>query len=102
MLLQSRVGWQCIANKCQKPYSAQATGKHVDFPAGGLEIGQMGTFRCLNGYAMPPSSLSPFPRKEITIYCLALSDASGGEVVGYYLINGLPVPKCEQGGWNSY
>jgi hypothetical protein len=68
------------------------------FPSLGMSVGEHARFACHPGHAMPPTALTPFPRRETNIFCWRVADKELGQKVEWRLENGAPVPICEEGG----
>lgn len=43
-----------------------------------------------------------YPRDEVLIFCQGIADKVYGEIAGYKLENGAPIPKCQPNGTLFY
>ena len=64
----------------------------------GLDLGQHALFVCDRLHMMPPTARAPFPRRQVSVFCMLLADQVLGTRVGWALENGAEVPLCQEGG----
>ena len=58
-------------------------------------------FKCNRGSAMRNVDPLGYPRDEVLIFCQGIADRVYGEIAGYKLENGAPIPKCQPNGKRS-
>ncbi len=105
--------WRCVKTRCKEPYKQARKKKLLHHTSmfllfqdrgrlsgnfSGLDLGQHALFVCDRLHMMPPTARAPFPRRQVSVFCMLLADQVLGTRVGWALENGAEVPLCQEGG----